>query len=107
MSQEFVGRDRAMMIDSFAGTIPTLAPAVRSEKKPDIGEPRPVEGSKESQDAHLDINRERLAGQKKAGEPHGQRCLGAATYNAKGDLTEKRPPENPTARKQAPIDLTI
>jgi len=96
-----------MMIDSFAGTIPILAPPVRSEKKPDTGEPRPVEGSKESQDSHLDIDRERLAGQKRAGDPPGQHYLGAATYNAKGDLIETPPLENPSAPKQAPIDLAI
>jgi hypothetical protein len=96
-----------MMIDLFAGTIPTLAPPARSEKKPDTQYVRPVEGSQESQNSHLDIDRERLATQKRGGDPLGQNPSGSATYNARGNLTEKDPFKNCTPPKQGPIDLTV
>ena len=96
-----------MMIDSLAGTITTLAPGVKLEKKPDSEAPRPVEGSEESQDSHLDVDRERLARQEMAEDPPGQHRLGAATYNARGDLTEKSSSNNSFTPTQTPIDLIV
>jgi hypothetical protein len=96
-----------MNIDAFGGVPPPQAFDVKTEKKDEADEPRPVEQGSESSESDLDVNKQKIAKEKKTKYVVEEDDIIIKVYNAKGNLVRKIPPGYVTTEDQGSINLTI
>ncbi len=79
------------------------APGKISEQEPS----RPVEGTKESLDSGLDVNRDGYGQERRIDERQRDPESEATTYDARGTSRERRPPDSPPPQEGESVDLFV